>query len=97
MAYGGKTAIIDTKTIGKGSSYAHSQININQVYAMMQLVPHGTIGGFVIWFRGPNKVLFFKAQVLLDCWQNNSVKFEQGLDLGPIEDPQLKRIFDGNI
>lgn len=63
-----RTALIDTKT-SQSKVFAHSQIVEHQVREMRQHEVAGTFGGYVIWLRQTNEVLFVRASILESLMQ----------------------------
>jgi hypothetical protein len=61
---------------------------------MNSLVHHGATGGYVVWLRVINKVVFFNCEQLRLA--EAGIHWEKGLDLGQIEDMKLEKIF-GNL
>ena len=93
LAWNNKMALIDTKTLGYGN-FTASHVNHNQVDKMAVMSQFGVIGGFITWFRDKNKLSFFSVDQLHNLEPESSLKPEDGIDLGQIEDPQIKKIFE---
>jgi len=63
VSYAGKTALLDTKTI-EGHTFPHSLIVDHQVAELLQHEAAGALGGYVIWLRTLNQVIFARASSL---------------------------------
>lgn len=65
-SFNGRTALLDTKTTG-ANSFPHSQIDENQVNAMLPHERLGAIAGYVIHTRENGQVFFIRASALNQC------------------------------
>ena len=92
-AYKGLAAAVDTKTQGVGKTFNYSSINMDQVHSMHVLAEQGMIAGYLVWLRQVDKLVFFSTKQLLECQPDDSLKIVDGIDLGNIESPTLKRLF----
>lgn len=90
----GRTALIDTKTMGKGETFPQSLINFDQISSMKRMQEHGAICGYIVWYRSPNRVVFLKLRDLFACPKGSSVQNE--VVLGSIEESNIAGIFDGS-
>ena len=93
MAHQGRSAAIDSKTIGQGKTFAYASINASQVHSMNFLAEQGMIAGYLCWFRQIDKLVFFTTKQLLACHPGTSLSIDEGLDLNTIEDPKLINLF----
>jgi penicillin-binding protein-related factor A (putative recombinase) len=91
-SYNGLTAVIDTKTIDR-ASFPFNLINPDQVRSMNALTPGGTLRGYVIWFRKIDRVVFISCEKLKTVQTRGSVSVEDGIDLGPLDELDLTKIF----
>lgn len=95
LANNGKTALIDTKTQASGSTFGHAKLDTNQIKSMHRLYEKGTLGGYVIWNRAINKVIFANVKDLFECLHSGeSFKLENGLEMGTIEEINFKALFE---
>lgn len=60
VSYKNRTALIDTKSVS-GAFFPNSAIEGHQVSEMLKHAEHGTIGGYVVWLRLVNHVIFIPA------------------------------------
>lgn len=63
VSYKNRTALIDTKSVS-GAFFPNSAIEGHQVSEMLKHAEHGTIGGYVVWLRLVNHVIFIPATLL---------------------------------
>jgi len=94
VSFNGKTAVLDTKTLGTGKTFPYASINQDQVHAIRSLVLHGTIGGYVCFLRQIDRLVFFDTDKLMSCHPGTSLAIADGKDLGSLENPDLKKIFE---
>ncbi len=90
LVHNSKCAFIDTKTQGSGSTFPLANINMNQVHAMASMVQHGAIGGYVVWFRNINEVVFFDCEILKNA--EEGIHCTRGFPLGSIEEMNLVKL-----
>lgn len=90
---GGKVVFVDCKTFGAPhANMTRSMMLEHQVLQLKHWHDDGCVAGYVVHFREVNKVVFFTADKLWSCWQNQGpCKPYEGLQLGPYErcDPSL--------
>jgi hypothetical protein len=88
----GRVAFVDTKTID-ARSFQYSLIDRSQL-DFLSSVGDLCPAGYVVCFRDTiNRVTFFRWEVLLSIGPRNSLKPEDGIDLGPLAHFSLKKIF----
>ena len=88
----GRPAFIDTKSFGSGQTFPLANINKDQVFKINYMCGFGAYGGYVVWFRKIDKVVFFDAELLRIATEG--IHWEEGLYLGPIENINLERIYE---
>lgn len=91
IEYGGKSAIIDTKTTEQ-NSFTFSQIKEHQLKAIALLTRNNAmIGGYVVYFRKANQIVLFTGNQLAALTPGDGLKHGEGAFLGSIEtfDPRL--------
>lgn len=88
----GLCAFIDTKTQGDGKTFPRANINLDQVNAIDGMCYHGATGGYVVWFRDINKVIFFDYELLKNA--QAGIPYGDGVDLGSFENFTLQRIYE---
>lgn len=66
LTHAGRTALVDTKSCS--GAFPHSHIEGHQISAMLGHSVHGAIGGYVIWLRTQNHVVFIPATKLVACY-----------------------------
>lgn len=96
LGYQGKAAVIDTKKQEKGNTFSHQKLDPNQIAKMMEMYRQGIIGGYVIYQRSQNRLVFVHVLTLFNCLKMGlSVKLtEQVTELGSLENCDLKGIFE---
>jgi len=87
----GRSAFIDTKSLGN-VNYPYSMIDPNQL-KQLRAVGDRCPAGYVVYFRPVNKVYFLDWRILSGCRQGESIKMEDGVELGPITNFRVKKIF----
>lgn len=96
LSYNGKTAVIDTKSTAN-ASFSNSKIEGHQVQAMLSHSAHGTIGGYVVWLRLENQVIFVPATRLATLYGvRGAVGWRDAhcVPLGPCGNMDVRRIFE---
>lgn len=88
----GKCLLVDTKTQGGGQTFPKANINTNQVMSMNYMANHGALGGYICWFREIDRVIFYPSELLRLA--ESGLHWEDGLYLGPIEEINIKLIFE---
>lgn len=94
VTYQGKTALIDSKTRGTGSTFPHSLINPDQVRMMKPMVLAGNVGGYIVYYRAYGKLVFYSVDVLEGVNPMDGLKLSDGVELGLIEDCDLRKIWN---
>lgn len=87
------TLLLDTKTVESGETFAYSHVNFDQINGIMLHVLEGAQGGYVVYFRDVNKIVFFHALKLKELLPRSSLSIDQGEFLGCLEDNDLRRMF----
>ncbi len=87
MADGGRCVFVDCKTWSEAhNTLSRSMLTDHQVMALKRFSDKGNLAGYVVWFRGPNRVVFFSADQLWGVFQNQgSLTPDHGIQLGPFE------------
>lgn len=67
LSYEGKTALIDTKTVS-GRKFSYSGIVDHQMNELCYHAEQGTLGGYIIWLRQTDEVLFVRSNHLLKSY-----------------------------
>lgn len=93
LTYQGKTALIDSKTRGTGQSFPHSLINPDQVRLMKPMALAGNRAGYVVYFRAYAKLVFYSLDILEGAEPMNGLKIKDGVELGQIDESDLKLIW----
>lgn len=97
LASKGRGILIDTKTQGTGLTFPKANINLSQVHSICSMKEHGFYGGYIVWLRSINKVVFYDCEILRTATEG--LHWELGIYLGPIENIVLERLMatgDGN-
>lgn len=63
LTHRGRTAVLDTKTT-EHDTFSRSDISEHQVKELLIHEVAGGLGGYVVWFRKRNEVVFFPASLL---------------------------------
>lgn len=86
---------VDCKSFGDWAvNLSRSMLTEHQVTTMFRFEERGCPAGYVIWFRGINKIVFFSAGQLYEILQNKGSKSpDEGIDLGTFEDMRPDRLF----
>lgn len=92
LAHKGRCALIDTKSQGTGLTFPKANINMHQVMSINYMVNHGAVGGYIVFFREIDLVVFFDSEQLRTA--ESGLGFGKGLNLGSIDELNLKRIFE---
>jgi penicillin-binding protein-related factor A (putative recombinase) len=99
LTHKGRSAFIDTKT-SQGKNFVHSAIELHQVQEMFKHEAAGSVGGYVIWLRETDHVIFLWASELLTLMQfkgSITEKHPKATHLGSVNGAggmQVVRIFD---
>lgn len=89
---GGRSAVLDTKTIESGN-FTYSCIDQDQLRNLNETaisIP----SGYVVWYRQHDTVYFYAASVLRALKPKESLKLKDGLLLGTIGNFNPEKIFD---
>ena len=89
LSFNGKTALVDCKTQGEGFTFAKSHVDQDQLDKMRSHHSHGTITGYIVYFRTAQKVVFFSTTAL----EKDLRSIEDGMFLGPLIQCDIKKIF----
>lgn len=65
ISHKGRTALLDTKTVND-KNFGFSGIDPDQVRELLKHEQASSIGGYVIWLRESQKVVFIPASILAD-------------------------------
>lgn len=89
----GRCALVDTKTYD-GKRMSANRVKPHQIKAMQSMTYHGANGGYVVWFREINLVVWFSCAILANLPEDSGVGPEDGIELGPIERVNFKPLFE---
>lgn len=84
---------LDTKT-SKSDRYSYSMVKTHQIESLAKLEANGNKAGYLVLFQGCNKVVFFKASVLKNLQNRESLGIEDGLVIGSELNFNLRMIFN---
>lgn len=90
LAKHGMSAFIDTKTTDLGV-FSKSKINLDQVVPLMSFEFQNCIAGYVVNFTKYNKVVFFKASILME---QRSLNPQDGVLIGDDKRINLDKLFN---
>jgi len=96
LSYQGKAAVIDTKSTAN-ASFSNSGIDGHQVGHMLAHAVHNTIGGYVVWLRLENQVVFIPATKLATLYGvRGSIGWRDAhcVPLGPCGNMDVRKIFE---
>lgn len=79
---------VDAKTIQSGN-FPHSKIDRNQLDHLNQ-ASRCMASGYIVWFRDVDKVVYFPTRILNSVAKRESLKWEQGIYLGPFDNYRLE-------
>lgn len=75
-------AFIDAKTTND-TTFTYSEITPHQVHKLAAIEKQGFNAGYLVWFRKvDNRIVFFTASKLLALKKGESLKVDDGYDLG---------------
>lgn len=93
----GRTVFVDAKTVDSevmSYSFLHnSKSTTHQLELMRRVSLEKVRAGLLVWFREPNVVSYFDAQLLSVMTPKHSIKYDAGLILGRWEDFKLAPLF----
>lgn len=89
----GYTACIDCKTVESGN-FSYSMLNEFQVRSLIGIYRSSISAGYIVWFRAPDKVIFFRASQLAALEPRESLKHEEGIMLGSSNDFSLYPVLE---
>jgi len=97
LTYQGHSAVIDTKTT-EHDTFSRSDIVEHQVKSLLVHEMAGGFGGYVIWFRGMDQIIFMPASNLntlkrAGLGSSINVLNSNAISLGSSHDFQLVRLF----
>lgn len=97
MSYQGHSAMIDTKTT-EHDTFSRSDIVEHQVKELLVHEMGGTLGGYVIWFRAMDQIVFMPASTLNTLKRSGigasiNARHVDAILLGSSHDFQLVRLF----
>ena len=84
IARDGLAAVLDTKTVD-AESFKFSDIVEHQLKSLLS-VGHSLNAGYLVWFRPLNLVVWYSCFRLAKVQPNTSLKPEDGLALGAVEE-----------
>lgn len=87
----GKAVFLDTKTT-ESNTFIFSAIKEHQLNALLRKERAGCLGGYVVYFRTLNRIIFFPAWKLATVRRLESLKPEDGMDLGTIFEMKIGRL-----
>ena len=90
----GATACIDLKTTEE-KNLAYSSIKPHQREALCEIGP-SIPAGYLVWFRPTDKVIFFDHEKLYSCMPRESLKPEDGLMIGALNEMDISLILKSN-
>lgn len=92
----GITAFLDTKSFNT-NNLIFSYLDQNQTKALMNAHERNIPAGYVVWHRPQNKVVFYKANILISLRPQDSINSDEGTLLGGVENFNIARIFSGSF
>lgn len=85
----GRTGFFDTKSY-VGDKFTFSQLDPKQIDQTILYSEYQVPSGFVVWFRAPNRVVYFKGSLIKSRGPKSSFECIQGIQLGRIESFDLR-------
>ena len=87
-----KALFLDAKSFDKNTMSA-SDMAEHQVRILARAEEEGFAAGYLVYFRKPDKIVFFDAHVLLELGEKGgSIKWEDGLLCGHIQNFKIRLI-----
>lgn len=86
-------AVIDTKTTA-ANTFTYSNITEHQMIELLSMERSGFCAGYIVYFRVPNRVVFYSAGKLSTVRPRESLSPDDGLDLGTVYSMRLDRLLD---
>lgn len=77
----GLSACIDCKTVDTGN-FSYSMLSEHQIKSLIAIYRSGVSAGYIVWFRKIDKVVYFRASQLNSLKPRESLKPEDGIQLG---------------
>lgn len=88
----GKAIFFDAKTFDK-NTISRGDLVEHQINVLSEIEKRGFVSGYLVYFRKPNKVVFFEGHKLMLLAQTgSSLKWEDGFQIGTITDFELKKL-----
>lgn len=88
----GISVYIDCKSIA-GPSLSYSNLTPHQVHALETVYDAGCQAGYLCYFTAHKAIVFFDAKQLCSLTHRTSLRPEEGIYLGTIEDLHLGNLF----
>lgn len=88
----GVAVFLDAKSTSS-SNFSKSMITDHQLSSLLELERQGFRAGYVVFFRGIDRVVFFSATQLNSLFPRESLKPGQGMDLGSALTLELLPLF----
>lgn len=95
FGYKGNALFVDAKSLDQ-STFPYSLITKHQIEALTNMKRVGLLAGLVICFDRSKqaKVAYFDVDIINNLKPRESLRLEQGLFLGPLNNIDLTKIFD---
>lgn len=93
LAYQGKVAMLDLKTYDD-QNLKCSNIVPHQLKALLKMDYQNITAGYLVWYRTINLVVLYNPLQLQSLTEGQSLKPTDGMPIGPIENMNLRLIFD---
>ena len=85
-------AFIDCKTF-QGDRFTFSDLELHQVKTALLLNEWDQKAGFVVWFRAPNKLVFYSGVEIMRAGPGSSFGVLDGAQLGDLTNFRLEKVY----
>ena len=92
LGHKGDAVLIDTKSLDKGT-LSFSDLKTHQVKNLAKMEAQGICGGYVVNFRPLDQIVFFNAGLLKSLKRKQSLKPDDGIILGGIDNFNTSILF----
>lgn len=74
-----------------------SKVTPHQLRELVRLEKKGRVAGYLVWFRGLDRIVFFHAHQLAELRPESSLRPDDGRQLGTLQTFSLNPLFDNDI
>lgn len=92
LLHEGSAVFLDCKSLDS-KTISYSTLTEHQITSLSAIREHGSLSGYMVWFRPINQVVFFEVKTLLGLKPRQSLSPQDGIYLGRFENIALGTLF----